>query len=107
MIDKQQKNYIKNHKNTPQSIKKTFYNVKCTNEYSFTSSVLLNSRIQWQDEIFMHMSYMNYTYGLRFVIFCCTLRVVKFTHTSQGYFTASWAAMQLYWAGEGTLTIKG
>ena len=38
MIYKQQKNYIKNHKNT-QSIKKTCYNAKCTNEYRFTLSV--------------------------------------------------------------------
>ena len=40
MIHKQQKKYIiKNHKNTPQSIKKTCYNIKYTNEYRFTSSV--------------------------------------------------------------------
>ena len=35
----QQKNYIGNHKNTPQSIKKTCYNMKCTYKYNFTSSV--------------------------------------------------------------------
>ena len=41
MIHKQQKNYMKKHKNAPLSIKKTCYNVKCTNEYRFTSSVWL------------------------------------------------------------------
>ena len=39
VIHKQQKNYIENHKNTPQSIKKTCYNIKCTYKYHFTSSV--------------------------------------------------------------------
>ena len=38
VIHKQQKNYIENHKNTPQSIKKTCYNIKCTYKYHFTSS---------------------------------------------------------------------
>ena len=33
------KNCIENHKNTPQSIKKTCYNIKCTYKYHFTSSV--------------------------------------------------------------------
>ena len=32
-------NYIENHKNTPQSIKKTCYNTKCTYKYHFISSV--------------------------------------------------------------------
>ena len=36
MIHKQQNNYITNHKNTPQSIKKTCYNVKGTYKYHFT-----------------------------------------------------------------------
>ena len=39
VIHKQQKNYIENHKNTPQSIKKTCYNIKCTYKYHFTSLV--------------------------------------------------------------------
>ena len=39
VIHKQQKNYIENHKNTPQSIKKTCYNIKFTYKYHFTSSV--------------------------------------------------------------------
>ena len=39
VIHKQQKNYIENHKNTPQSIKKTCYNIKCTYKYHFTSAV--------------------------------------------------------------------
>ena len=39
VIHKQQENYIENHKNTPQSIKKTCYNIKCTNKYHFTWSV--------------------------------------------------------------------
>ena len=38
VIHKQQKNYIENHKNTQQSIKKTCYNIKCTYKYHFTSS---------------------------------------------------------------------
>ena len=41
MIHKQHKNYIENHKNTPQSIKKTGYNIKCTYKCHFTSSVWL------------------------------------------------------------------
>ena len=40
MIPKYKKKYIiKNHNNTPQSIKKNCYNIKYTNEYRFTSSV--------------------------------------------------------------------
>ena len=36
MIHKQQKNYIKNHKNTLQSIKKPCYHAECTDKYRFT-----------------------------------------------------------------------
>ena len=41
MIHKQQKNYIKNHKNTPQSIKKNCNNIKCTYQYHFTSYIYM------------------------------------------------------------------
>ena len=50
---------------TPQSIKKTCYNAKCTNEYRFTLSVQPYQHIKCQNELVMHMK-LPFTPSLRF-----------------------------------------